>query len=184
MIDPTGISRDDRVQVYLAEAMGISGSLVIPNDDLSDNSTPAPNDPFASYGEISETAVGVDNRRYRNHETDQTLMTFTLRGIREVVYSVQAFRAGSRDRIRRLLSYHLTPLGQLALDRANIVFKSASEVRKISEIISDDWEERFGVDITFSIADVVTQDVNAIASIPIQINKSDGVDYNESLEVQ
>ena len=170
MINPGRITRDDGIQAYLAEALGIVGSKVIPSKENS----PAPNDHYATYLEISNTPVGVDNTRADARAGDDTVLDFSVRGVRSVKYRVQTYRDGGADSLRRLLMYHLTPLGQLAIDRNGLVFRTVGDIKDVGLILSDEWEERFSVDITFWIADTLAMDINSLASASIIITSENG----------
>lgn len=180
MVNPNSLTRNRRVQTYLAAAMGIPGPRVIKGKDAGN---PAPNELYATYIILADRELGVDNIR-TTAKGDGTLMDHSIRGEREVTYSVQTYREGAEDAIRRLQNFHLRPDGERALFQNSLFFNEIGDIREIGSIISGEWEERFATEIIFTVVTTDTDEINSIGSVGITINESAETDITETLEVQ
>lgn len=178
MISPTTININDVMHDYVVGATGLAGDHVL----FAQNNAPSPNDQYASINLITSAKIGESATKYGNNAAVE-LSDFTLRDHAYAVFSVQVLRGDAMQTARALKSYHNTPAGQLLLEQLGVTFKRVSEIRNIAAVFGGRFEDRVGLDFEFYYDETVTQTVNSLASVEIDINVSAESDINETLEV-
>lgn len=104
----------------------------------------------------------------KNELNDKTVATF----------SFNIYRAGARDILSRLQQGNWLTLPNEILQNANIGFVRFSTWLDLSEVIDGNFEERAQFDATFNLVGYASEDLNTIATVPI-----DNVSYNIQSEV-
>ena len=180
MITPTREEIENRVHEYIVAATGLPANRVV----VAEQSRPARNETYGSFKFLPTLQVGEDEVLTTNNVTPgSTLVDTKIRGTRRAIFSVQFFRAGAYDIARRLLNYHLTPMGLLIMKRNDLVFGSVSDVKALDQIVSDRWEEHAGVDLEFFYTETRVEEWPSIGTVSTAIDKTDTTDYTETVEV-
>ena len=151
---PTTQTLERAIRSYVAEGSGLAPGSVIPGNAQG----PAPTGPYGTVVLISEIA---DGHTWTNDAADDNGIEQTVYESVTASYSVQFFRADAYDRARQLRVWAQSPTGKYGADRRGFSFYSTSSVRQISEIVSEEWEQRAGIDLDVGI---VTRAIHAVDS--------------------
>ena len=161
MIAPTTATLEAKIRAYVAAGSGLDpGKHVIPGNDKG----PAPKELYATVLLVTSTGQGVPYRIVSNANVD--VNDETVRTVR-AQYSVQWFRKGARDAAQQFATWTSSFAGIQDAAERRLTFLGVSAVRQIDLIVSDDWEERAGVDLDVGYLESVTQQTTAIESVGI-----------------
>ena len=164
MIDPTTLTLGRAVRKFVNDGTQLSpvGQKVIKGDDLG----PRPNGLYASVLVISQAGEGVPYQTSSvNRDGDLDIQTInTIRA----TFSVQFYRAGARDLARRFVVWCSSASGLEAAAELNLSFVRTSDVRQLDAIISDDWEERAGLDLELGYIESLTESTRIIRRVPVR----------------
>lgn len=178
MIDPTTLTLERAVRRFVEDGTQLTprGQNVIPGNDGG----PAPNGLYASVLAISQAGDGVPYHTSSARPDGETLDIQTINTIR-ATFSVQFYRKGARDLARRFAVWCSSPSGNTAALESGLTFLRTSEVRQLDSIISDDWEERAGLDLEIGYLERIAEVVDIISSAEIDV-EADGEPF-EHIEV-
>ena len=157
---PTTDVLERNIGGYVAEGSGLARASVIPGNEPG----VAPIGPYATVVLISEVADGhswTSDAPVAPDDPPSDLISQTVRESIASSYSVQFFRAGARDRARQFRLWAQSPTGIYGADRRGLTFYRAGPVLQLNQIVSEEWEERAGIDLELGI---VTQGVHVIDS--------------------
>lgn len=178
MADPLQVNLDISIRAFVALASGISSALVIPGND----GHPAPNTPYATVLELTDIGKGIDSEVAR--VLTDTTSTLYQKGSREIMYSINFYKAGAGDFIKNLLSFPSTTPGQIWLAENNLSWKQAGTVRRLDAVMGSKFEERRQVDIELYYTSRREVVINNIGSVDIDLTLSAETDLTETLEVE
>lgn len=139
---------------------------VIPAQDKG----PLPHDPFASVHELRDNLEGTLGRALRQVDNG-TRGDYSAR--RLAVLSLQFWRLGANARADAFVIWIGTELGLLEADRRDFRIGRPLQVRNISAIVADEWEERAAIDIQVKYVQSINQAIGQIESVPIDITEVD-----------
>ena len=140
---PTIEEMGKRVRAMVAESTGLAGNRVL----LANQGGETPTDSFATVLDIDHVVRGQPWKR-----RGDTVVTM------EITYSVQFYRAGAQEMATRLVGwFHTDDAADFSTARG-FVNNSASPSRDLSDVVSDEFEDRAGVDITITCRLVLTQE--------------------------
>jgi len=176
---PLQNSVDVLVRKFVSVASGIASKYVIPGND----SSPAPNVPYATVLEIIKLGSGVDSEVAKEGPDPEIQKTLEHQGRRVITYSVQFFKPGAADFIEGLLSFAATSPGQIWLAENELTWGVAGDIINLDAIMGTFFEERRQVDITFRYQSRRAVDINTIGSVDIDAALSKSADLTETLGV-
>lgn len=168
---------EDAVQECLAAGSGLPGNLFIPRKETETGA--APTETYGTYLLIEDDPLGSayqvpDEESGEEAETvmERTVQTYTS------YWSIQAFRKGAFDILRRLHLWLYSPLGKLELERRGLVLVVTSPIRDLSDLVSKVWEERAGFDLTLGYQDISpeAQDLGRIDTVVIGLRVEEPLD--------
>ena len=167
MIAPSTQDLERDVREYVAKGSGMEPGKVIPGQ----TSGPAPSNAYATVLLISELPDGFVWTRNEGVDRDGSPgIDATVYESLTLSYSVQWFRTGARDLARTFRLWAQSPAGILNAERRGLTFYRTSEVRQIDDIVSEEWEERAGLDLYLGIVATNVQDVGLAATFDVTIH--------------
>lgn len=129
----------------------------------------------------------------RIHDIERTLenesggpdIIETISDNRELVFSVNFYRTGSRDNADRV-SRGLYGTGITDfLETQGLGLVDVSAIRSIPELFEDEWEERAQMDITFLAVGTNSETVRSIQRVEIELEyQTETQTHTETIEVQ
>ena len=139
MIEPTTKSLERSVRRWVASGSGLDRQLVIPGR----SNGPSPEDAYATCLLVRARADGHAWARLNDTAPDEqkAYMSYTFS------YSLQWFRGGSVDRAHAFRIWAGSALGVLEAEKLGLTFIRAGDVRLMTEVDDDEWEERAGLDL-------------------------------------
>ncbi len=168
MRTPLQLDLERAVRAYVAAATGIPSERVIPGND----NHPAPNMLYATVLFMNRQKNGLDALYAQKVDGN---VNYAVRGSRVVNFSVQFYRSPAVfDAAEALIGFSDTPQGQLILGQLGLVFKDAGDAKNLSKIMSDQFEQRAQVDLSFSVAETEAQIIPSIVSADIGILEESG----------
>ena len=151
---------------YCALGMGISPSHCIEGNA----NAPPPAGLYASLLLISGRRRGGPFRRVSamtDHADHQTMRSVVDR------YSLQAYRTGARDAIRRFSVWVDSQAGRDAA--TDFVVHRAGDVRQIDEIVASAWEERAGLELDIGYYLRITEAIPLVEAVDITLREGDDI---------
>ena len=159
------------VRAYVAQGSGIERKWCIPGDD----GNPSPKHPqaYSTVTQISETADGTTwtLERPGSRGSDPTVFGTTFQS-KEVQFSVQWFRAGAQDMARRFQIWASSPLGIQSAAWHGLTFYRTSAMRELDAQVSEEYEERAGLDLVLGLVFVLESDLGRYETARVVV-KSD-----------
>lgn len=136
--DPAAVAT--AVRALVAEGSGISSTAVIPGNDPY----PAPQHMYATVLLISSWTDGgaFESAPFDDQGRAHALLNVASR------YSVQWYRAGALQAAFRFRIWAETQDGADSMLRRGLLYVSSGDVRQIDYVISSNFEERAGLDLT------------------------------------
>ncbi len=177
MIAPTTYDLEDTVRGLVATGSGLDFNQVIQGNDDG----PTPDGIFASLVLIHQATEGIPSTAMRLTADGLSLDAPTVATIRGR-YSVQWFREGARDAARRFSVWVYSPRGLQSAQEAGLTVRRVSDVRQLDEVVSAAWEERAGVDLDLGYRQAITETVDYLQAIPIEV-RAGGVTETITVEV-
>lgn len=158
-----------RLRAFVALGSEIDRRFVIPGND----SGPVPPGLFASVTLIHDSTEGQPNETLRD----------TADGVRadlaithRATYSIQFYRKGANATAAAFVAWLDSPLAKLEEDRVLPEFNYARfrvvnplTIRNVTEIITDEFEERVAIDLTIDYAQPYSQDVGRVEEVPFEV---------------
>ena len=167
------------VRHFVALASGLAGKDVIPGND----NHPSPTVPYASVLDITEQGDGIDSEVARPVEGSPEDAKLFISGRRNIVYSIQFYRAGAADNAKTLLQFAATTPGQIFLGENGLTWRRAGDVRNLDSVVGSKFEVRRSVDIEFRYQSKNEIDIKTIGSVEIGFTLSAESDLTENIEV-
>lgn len=144
---------------------------------------PRPVTPYASVDFMSESREGWESRKFTDNVGDSDL-TETITGLRRIMFSVDFYKSDARDNARRVRTRLIRESIQSLMRAANVGYIGVSDVRELSEALTEGWEERAQFDLTLSVVGADSDIVNSILSVDIEgAYLARGLDYTIDIEV-
>ncbi len=171
---PETIPLERAVRAYVAEGSGLLRQRVRPGNAPG----LAPQDLYATVLLIQADHLGIDSIVLTPDALDETIVQAIVLGAIWATYSVQWFRTGARDAAMTFHQWASSPLGQLSAEQRGLTYQRCSAVRQLNEIVSEEWEERAGLDLTLSYAQRTDQQIGTIQTVPLTAAVSDGPQEN------
>ena len=163
------------VRAYVAAGCGLSPDSGV----LKGNAHgPAPEDLYATVLLIQANRLGIDPVVLTPDPQDDRDVQATVLGALWATYSVQWFRSGARDAAMRFAQWASSPLGHLDAAQRGLTYQRCSAVRQLNDIVSEEWEERAGLDLTLSYTQRTDQPIGTIQTVPLTAAVSDGPQEN------
>jgi hypothetical protein len=122
--------------------------------------------PFGTLLISNINREGNDSTLYDNAVVGDNVVE-TVSGEREVVCSVQFFREGALNNAVRLYALLYSDVGAEKMRELGIGLTDVSDVRDLTAIEDQTWEERSSIDITFSVASVEQIEIGSIGSFEL-----------------
>lgn len=166
------------VRAFVALATGLAGKNVIPGND----NHPAPTVPYASVLETIKQGDGIDSEIARPGLLPEDAKLF-VSGRRNIVYSVQFYKAGAADNAERLLKFAATTPGQIFLGENSLTWRRAGDVRNLDSVMGSKFEVRRSIDIELRYQSKNEIDIKTIGSVEIDFTLSAESDLTENIEV-
>ena len=164
MLSPTTQALERDVRAWVAAGSGLEGKRVL----RGKNRGIGPADPYATVLLISQRPDGQAWVRYAPGEG--MLLDSTTVSSDSFEYSVQWFRAGARDRGRRFQIWAESPAGIVAAAERGLTLYRSSELRQLNEILSEEWEERSGLELLMGHLSTVTSPVGIVEGVEVDVN--------------
>ena len=133
---------EDNVRAYVAQGSGLAPKWVIPAEEMG----PVPDEPFASVRIINDVQVGYA-MDIETESVDGSVILYQ-RIYKSAVFSVQFYRKGAKVRAHRFAAWIQSPFSQEYEGLYCFSPQPPFDIRNLSEIITDDWEERAGLDLS------------------------------------
>lgn len=178
-VTPTKTTLDDFMHDYIVAATGLTGNRVI----IGRSNKPAPKELHASLMRRTSGGKGTPSIKLRNHDTDPTLMIRTVKKWGTASYSIKFYYIGSNDKAHSMKDFNSTDAGLLLTEERKIYIDTTSEVRDLSELLSEKYTEAAQIDVNIKYDEIRTETVNALESVEITLNVSAETDITENLEV-
>ncbi|MCY3553736.1 MAG: hypothetical protein OXH56_00295 [Gemmatimonadetes bacterium] len=162
MIAPTSTTLERSVRRWVASGSELDRQLVIPGR----SNGPSPEDAYATCLLVRARADGHAWARLNDTAPDEqdAFMSYTFS------YSLQWFRGGSVDRAHAFRIWAGSALGVLEAEELGLTFIRAGDVRLMTEVDDDEWEERAGLDLAIGAVVVDSRGgLGAIDNIDIEI---------------
>ena len=156
-----------RIRKFVATGSGIDSKWVIPGND----NAPSPRAPFASVLLITDNADGLPAIREADEGDDDVRLHNTRD--RRATYSVQFYRKGAHENASKFVAWAVSDVGNLAAEEFGFRAQRVGDVRQLDDVVSDDFEERCGLDLTLDYQRVDEYVVRAIESVPFSVNRND-----------
>lgn len=166
------------VRAFVALATGLQSKFVIPGND----NNPSPTVPYASVLDITKQADGIDSEVARPVADPEAAKLF-ISGRRNIVYSVQFYKAGAADNAESLLQFAATTPGQIFLGENDLTWRRAGDVRNLDSVMGSKFEVRRSVDIEFRYQSKSEIDIKTIGSVEVDFSLSAESDVTENIEV-
>ena len=151
------------IKKFIADAVEQASDITV---IYANQSAPKPKTNYATVLVTPITKVGYDAITYKNDIGSD--LDETIEGLREVKASINFFREdalqNAYDFISKLQSTSFIEL----FKASNIGFKIVSDVRDLSEIHKEFWEERAQIDLTVYVMSIISETV--IATETMEIN--------------
>ena len=164
MISPTTADLESEVRGYIADGSEMDSKYVIPGNDNG----PAPEQQYATCLLITSGRDSMNWSRAYESNAQTVVAVYTSLTLK---YSVQWYRKGSRDAAEAFRAWASSPLGQNSAERRGLTFYRTSDLRQLDAMISDQWEERVGLDLMIgTIAINLPKVVGRIGSAQIVID--------------
>lgn len=173
MFTPGHEDLEERLKAWVAEGSGINYDHVLSGKQ----NFPAPNVIYSTVLLITPATIGTPSRRWI--EESGVYKYETVASVKDI-YSVQFFRKGSRDAARRFAVWAYSPDARDSARAKAFTFHTIRNQREMGAIVSAEWEERFGLDLTIGYTQRYVADREAQSAITIAIG--DGV-HSERLEI-
>ena len=146
---------EDNVRSFVGLGSEIDPKYVVPAvpTPATSKSDVAPNVIFATVQLIEDVRYGVP-AEYKTHNAEDGNIWVTVRSDRVATYSVQWYRKGASIAAQTFIEWADSSIGQLAQLRRNFQIDSRlglinyGRIRSLDALISDDWEERVGIDLS------------------------------------
>ena len=133
---------------------------------------------------MTDSSIGWEQRTLEDNVGDDDL-TETIEGMREIMFSIGFYRDGAIDNARKVRTGFVKESVLELLRAANIGLTRRSEVRPISEILENGWEQRAQFDIVLSAVGSDTDLIRSILAVNIAGEfQARGLKYNFDIEVQ
>ena len=166
MIVPSTQLLERAVRSYVAEGSDLAAASVIPGNPKG----PSPKGLYATVLSISELPEGYPwNREAERNAASVSAPVDTFESV-DIEYSVQWYRSGARDAARLFRLWARSPMGIDAAARRGLTCYSVDGVRQIDAILSEEWEQRAGVDLRMGITNSARVDPALLQSIDIDIH--------------
>lgn len=144
---------------------------------------PRPASDYADVDLVSDTAVGWEQFKYEDRDTDNKL-DGTSKVIHRIIMSIGFYRTNAIDNARKVHQGFTRESIQSLFRQAGIGLIKRSEVREISEPLENGWEERAQFDIFLSAVGTDVDLIESIGSIDIASEfQSRNLTYNFNVEV-
>lgn len=160
MLSPNRLTVERAVRWYVAAGSGIASDASIPGN----MDGPAPVELYATTTLISAMQEGINVAR-----GDATLQNLVL------TYSVQWHRDGAGDAGARFLAWTSSDPGRLFARRRGLTLHRCGPLRQLDALVSGEFEERVGLDLTVGLVARLEEEVPRIATIPLEL-RYDGAD--------
>lgn len=171
----------EAIRIALIQLVVNTTNLAADEVIIANQNAPKPSGSYASVFVTPSLKVGLDRVTYANEiggDLDET-----LDGHREVKVSFNFFKTGAFDNASTFL-IKLQATSIIDYFKANgLGFVSVSEIRDLSEVHKNLWEERAQFDLTLYALSNFTETVSAIASAEVigvaeSGNKSTNININ------
>ena len=130
----------------------------------SQQNAPRPAGDYADVNIISDINLGWEQRSYTTNGSD---LDENIEGLREMSYSINFYRDGSKDFARKVRTGLVRNKIQAAFGVAGVGLIRRSEVRNTTEALEDTFESRAQFDLFISLVGTDTDLVNGINALAI-----------------
>ena len=168
MISPASQLLDRAVRAYVAAGSGISRRNVIEGS----RSTPSPRVVYATVKLIADLPQGFV---WTTNERNGIVLDTMVFESSTLDYSVQFFRAGAYDAARQFKLWAKSPMGIQEAERRGLTLIDVSGVTQDDAVVSEDWEQRAGLNLTLGIVSTLVEQPGVGGSLEIDLCY-DGVD--------
>ena len=163
MLSPTTKALERDVRAWVAAGSGLEGKRVLRGKDRGIG----PAEPYATVLLITQRPEGQAWVQYEPSE--DVLLDATTVSSDSYEYSVQWFRTSARDRGRRFRLWAESPAGIIAAAERGLTLYRSSELRQLNEVLSEEWEERAGLELLMGHLSTVTSPVGIVEGIDIGV---------------
>ena len=164
------------IRKYVSIGSGVPSERIIP----AENTGPSPQNLFASLLLITNNLVGQGQTIYVSGENDdghETIFAYTRTQYRSS-YSLQFYRKGAVAAARKFRDWAETDLAKIEEDKREFRIANQINVERISEIISDAWEERASMELMIDHAYDFKQDAGKTEEVSISVFGSQTIREN------
>lgn len=142
--------------------------------------------PLGSYADVhilTDIGRGWEEKTLKDRTADVDIDE-TIQGSRDIMFSINFFRSGAIDNARKVRTALVRESVQNLFNKAKVGLIARSEVRDLSEVISNTWEERSHFDLTINAIGTDQDIVRSILTVDIVGEfQARGIQYPIDIEV-
>jgi len=153
----------DAIGILIADAVELATGITV---IIANQDAPRPEEPYATVHVTPSNKIGLDRVTYAN-DTGSDLDE-TIEGHRTLTASLNFFKKGAANNASTFKT-KLQGNEQISFFKVNgLGFVSANEIKDLSEVIKNLWEERVQFDLVFHALSNFTETVTAIEEANIE----------------
>ena len=173
MISPTRKTIEYAVRGYVAEGSGIEPGGVIPAEDVV-------SPPKGLFATVLLMAPRRRGRKFVRQDLVGGQIKHLTGGAVVDLYSVQWYREGAEDAARSFALWVESPEGlgyTLRNDYATFALRRLGEMRKLSAVVSSQWESRMSLDLEIGYVHTLREDLTLVERVPITLGKGPSISF-------
>lgn len=165
----------DAIKKAIADAVeNATGLIVI----YANQNAPVPSSSYATVFVTPSLKTGYDGVSYVNNDTDPDL-TETVEGLRQITASINFYKDDAILNASNFVSQLQSATMIQFFKDQGLGFGGVSDIRDISEIDKQLWQERAQLDLTFFAVSEFSSVTTSIESINIEGRTESGNNFND-----